>query len=178
MHDLSDAGTEDAGSTPRIDLFSGAAWVVFGCAVFYGSWTMDRLEHLHINPYTVPGLVPGILGAAIALCGAVMATRAVAVGALRAHEPAGAASESIFNRRVLLSMALCLAFALGLVGHGLPFWAASAIFLFVFVAAFQRFERGEAYSLRRSMPVALAVALGGSFIITMIFQEFFLVRLP
>jgi hypothetical protein len=29
------------------------------------SWRMDRLEHLQINKYEIPGLVPGLLGAAV-----------------------------------------------------------------------------------------------------------------
>ncbi len=49
-------------STDRI---GGLIWFVFGAAIVYGSWTMDRLEHLHIPPATAPGVVPGLLGLGI-----------------------------------------------------------------------------------------------------------------
>ena len=77
-----------------------------------------------------------------------------------------------------LSLALCLGFALGLVGRGPPFWAAAAIFLFLHVFLFEFGERRKQRRLWRGLLVALAVSAGASFVITMIFQEFFLVRLP
>ena len=39
--------------------------VVFGAAIVYGSWTMDRLESLKIPLSTAPGVVPGVLGIGI-----------------------------------------------------------------------------------------------------------------
>src|SRR6185436_1655552 len=47
------------------DRIGGLIWFVFGAAIVYGSWTMDRLEHLHIPPATAPGVVPGLLGLGI-----------------------------------------------------------------------------------------------------------------
>ena len=44
------------------DRIGGLIWFVFGVAVVYGSWTMDRLESLNIPPSTAPGVVPGLLG--------------------------------------------------------------------------------------------------------------------
>ena len=44
------------------DLRGALAWVVFGLAVLVLSIRMDRLEAQHINPYTIPGLLPGLLG--------------------------------------------------------------------------------------------------------------------
>ena len=41
---------------------------------------MDRLEHLHINKYETPSLMPGLLGAAILMLGLVLAMRALARG--------------------------------------------------------------------------------------------------
>jgi hypothetical protein len=95
--------------SPRVEFFSGLGWIALGSAIVYGSWTMDRLENLNINPYTAPGLVPGVLGAVIALCGSIMAVRAGTFGS----DHAAATHTSIFNWRVALSIALCLGFALG-----------------------------------------------------------------
>jgi putative tricarboxylic transport membrane protein len=161
----------------RVEFFSGLGWIALGSAIVYGSWTMDRLENLNINPYTAPGLVPGVLGAVIALCGSIMAVRAARTGVF-GSDRAAATRAPIFNWRVALSIALCLGFALGLVGRGPPFWAAAAIFLFLHVFLFEFGERREQRSLWRGILVALGVSAGASFAITMVFQEFFLVRLP
>ena len=159
----------------RYELPSGIGWIAVGAAIVYGAWTMDRLENLGINPYTAPGLVPGVLGAVIALCGALMALRA-----LRAPRPraaGGGAQPPIFTARVALSLMLCLGFALGLVGRGPPFWAAAALFL-LHIFLFEFVERRDHGTLGRGLLVALAVSAGTSFVITMVFQELFLVRLP
>jgi hypothetical protein len=160
---------------PRTDLISGIAWVVFGGAIVIGSWRMDRLEAMHINPYTAPGLVPGILGAFLALFGLIMGIRAVRAGALERGQPRG---EAIFNGRVILSAALCIVFAAGLVGHGPPFWLAAAIFVFLHIFVFDYPERRANGTIAKGAMLALAVAVATSFAVTMIFQELFLVRLP
>ena len=53
----------------------GLIWVVFGAAVVYGSWTMDRLESLNIPLATAPGVVPGLLGIGIIIFGLVLLVR-------------------------------------------------------------------------------------------------------
>lgn len=160
---------------PRTDLISAAFWMLLGGVIVVASWRMDRLDSMNINPYTAPGLVPGILGAFIALFGAIMAVRAVRAGALAGS---GAPGEPIFNGRVALSAALCIAFAAGLVGRGPPFWLAAGIFLFVHIFLFQYPERRARGEVLRGALIALAIAAAASFTVTMIFQELFLVRLP
>ena len=54
---------------PRSDLADAAFWIVLGVAVLIGSFTMDRLERQGVNPYTVPGLLPGLLGIAMMALG-------------------------------------------------------------------------------------------------------------
>jgi hypothetical protein len=165
----------DSRPSPRVELFSGLGWITLGGAIVYGSWTMDRLENLNINPYTAPGLVPGVLGAVIALCGGLMAGRAMRARVLSDVERA---REPIFTWRVALSMALCLGFAVALVGRGPPFWAATALFLFLHIFLFEFAERRAERGLWHIVIVALGVSAVASLVITLIFQEFFLVRLP
>jgi len=165
----------------RSDVWWGIGWFVFGIAVTWGAIKMDRLEHLHINPYTIPGLLPGILGIFIAFFGVILAIRAIRGGAFAALEPKSAdeqAEDRVAWQRVSVTVAICLAFALGLIGHGLPFWASAAAFIFTFVTVFQWKERGAANQRLRGLLAAAGVAIGGSAVITFIFQELFLVRLP
>ena len=98
--------------------------------------------------------------------------------ACRADGAVTAPRAPIFNGRVFLVLVLYLGFGLGLVGRGLPFWAAAAIFVFLSIFLFQLPERRRQGTIWRGLIVAAAIGIGASFVITMVFQEFFLVRLP
>src|SRR5229473_1291468 len=163
----------------RSDFLSALGWMALGIAILIGSVTMDRLETQGINPYTIPGLLPGLLGIAMTILGALLAARS-----WRPHLFASASSAAPANRgeqkRLLLVLGLCLAFGVGLVGHGLPFWLAAAIFVTVAIVSLQYRERqssGEPLSLRRFITAA-TIGLGAGIAITVVFQEIFLVRLP
>ncbi len=74
--------------------------LAFGGFVIWEAWRMPRFEQLAVNPYTVPGLVPGLLGAAIVLFALVMLTRTLGRRRIEAlaeesdrAEPAGEAPE-------------------------------------------------------------------------------------
>ena len=75
-------------------------------------------------------------------------------------------------------LALCIGFTAGLVGHGLHFWAAAAVLVTVTIALLHFAERSAKNQRLRGLAFALAVGLGAGIVITLVFQEFFLVRLP
>lgn len=164
--------------SPRADLLSALVWVAVGLAIAIGSWRMDRLENLHINKYEIPGLVPGLLGSAIVLLGLVLALRALRQGALR---PTGAPAADRGPLRVYMATVIgaMLAYALVLVGHGLPFWLATLLFVAAFIFFFDR-ERQDALGRGRARQLALALVYGAatSAVVSLAFQEIFYVRLP
>jgi hypothetical protein len=175
----SSSGEPSVVSSLRSDFLSGFGWMGLGIAILIGSITMDRLEKQDINPYTIPGLLPGLLGIAMTILGALLAARS-----WRPRLLASSANHAAANRaermRLLLVLGLCLAFGVGLVGHGLPFWLAAAIFVTVAILTLQyqrRQSTGEKLSLRKCLTTA-AIGLGAGIIITVVFQEIFLVRLP
>jgi putative tricarboxylic transport membrane protein len=163
----------------KADFVTGLVFVALGLAVVVECLRMPRFEELNVNPYTVPGLVPGILGAIIAVLGAILVVRAARAGGWRLTERADARPmlAEAGTRRVLLSIALCLLYAAGLVGR-LPFWLASFLFIAAFVVLFEwPLAMGRSDRLRR---VLFAVVLGAviSAATSFVFQEVFLVRLP
>ena len=85
---------------------------------------------------------------------------------------------SIERRRLLIVLALCLAFGVGLVGHGVPFWLAAAIFVSATIAILQYPQRRADQQVTRGIITAIVIGLGAGVAITLVFQEFFLVRLP
>lgn len=161
--------------SPRADLVSGLLWMVFGGAVTVGAWRMDRLEHLNINKYEAPALVPGLLGAAIVLLGVMLALRAIRGGALAA---AGRHDTSDWGRMGIVIAAM-LGYSILLVGHGLPFWLATGVFVTAFIFFF---DRGRQTALGRStagqLLLALVAGVATSAIVSFAFQEIFYVRLP
>jgi len=171
---------DEARAVARSDLKQAAGWAVLGLAILVGSLRMDRLESQNINPYTVPGLLPGLLGVAMTLLAGLLALRSWRRGALVASAAPGPRLEGPTARRVLLVLALCIGFGVGLVGHGLPFWLAAATFVSVAIVSLQRPQRRAAgRSLTaRDVVVAAVIGLGAGGAITLVFQQLFLVRLP
>ena len=167
---------EDERPSPFADLLTGAAWLALAAAIVAASWRMDRLAHLGATLYTLPGLVPGLLGAAIGLMAVILMLRALRAGALAgAHMPR---IRLAAHWRLIATLALGLLFALGLVGHGLPFWLAAATFIAVFVAVFQFGERRANGTLMRGAAFALAFGIVAGLAIHYGFQDVFLVRVP
>lgn len=160
----------------RADAVSSAVWLAIGIAVIAGSWQMDRLERQGVQWFAAPGLVPGILGLFIVGAALILVVRS-ALRLARGGAPA-AAEEGASLGRTLLTLALCFAFAVGMVGHGLPFGVAAAIYLFLHIFLLQLPERRAAGEVARGALVAAAVALGVATAVTLVFQELFLVRLP
>jgi len=162
----------------RSDFLSGLGWMALGIAILIGSVMMDRLEKQGINPYTIPGLLPGLLGIAMTILGALLAARS-----WRPHllASAGRAADNRAEQmRILLVLGLCLAFGAVLVGHGLPFWLAAAIFVTAAILSLQyqmRKSTGQQLTVRQFATIA-AIGLGAGIAITIVFQEIFLVRLP
>ncbi|WP_332813125.1 tripartite tricarboxylate transporter TctB family protein [Ramlibacter sp.] len=166
--------------SPRADLVSALVWTAFGAFVFVGAWRMDRLEHLHINPYEIPGLVPMLLGGALLLLGLVLVGRAILRGGLQASGAPAAGPAQAGNRRYMAAVVgAMLAYSVVLVGHGLPFWLATLLFVAGFIFCFDRARQG---SLGRGVlhQALLALAYGAvtSAVVTLVFQDIFYVRLP
>ena len=166
---------EEEGARPsaRADLVSGGLWVVIGAAIAVGSWRMDRLAAQGVEWFTAPGLLPGILGVAIVLAALLIVVRAARTGvSAKSEKPRSNLG------RAALTLALCLGFAAGLVGHGLPFWIAASAYLFLHIFLLQLAERRAAGQVANGAVVAAAIALGAGIGVSLIFQEVFLVRLP
>ena len=195
-----DAGL-NAPAPIRGDVAVGIAWAMLGALIAVASWRMDRLETMHINPWSAPGLVPGFLGAMMVVFGSVLAWKSRAsrtaaaarraapaattatTGAhagvhagVHAHADAGAPTLSQAPR-TLLAVGLCLAFAGGLLGRGLPFVLTAAAFVFVWIVAF-RWRTWPPTGRLRGVATAAAIAIGASTVIAYLFQAVFLVRLP
>jgi len=174
------AGGDEERAAPRSDLKDAAGWIVFGVAVLVGSFTMDRLAQQNINPVTVPGLLPGLLGLAMILLGGIMAVRSWRRGAMTMPLPAATPHQRTERRRVAIAVALCCGYGVVLVGHGIPFWLASTVYVTTSILVFQRIsaDPAERRLTPRAWILALVIGACASVVTWLVFERIFLVRLP
>lgn len=166
----------DGTVSPRADLWSSFLWIALGLAIVWGSLGMERLERLGASIYTAPGLVPGLLGAAIAVMGLLLLLRAVRAGALRAMQRKKLVLAN--HWRLIFSLGWSLLYALIVVKSALPFWLITAVYIAVFVIVFQLEERRTKNQVPRGLIVAVVHGLISGLLIQYVFEELFFVRLP
>ena len=164
--------------SPRVDLCTAAVFLVFGAAIVYASWLMPRFREQLGQIYTAPGLVPAFYGVIISVLALWLAIRSLERGALKARPAApGAKSEGYSNARLIGAAALGLVYSVGMITR-MPFWVATAIFVFLFI---QLFEWRKEHSWRqRALPMLTAalIGVGTGWGVVLVFERIFLVRLP
>lgn len=160
----------------RGELLSAAGWAVLGAVILVASWRMDRLADRGINPWSAPGLTPGVVGALMILLGLVLALQSrrlpVEPDTEPGPEPPGAVG------RTLLAVALCVGFAGSSLGHGLPFVVEGAVFIFVFTTLFSLSQWRVQARVGRALAQTLVIAVAASASVSWLFESVFLVRLP
>lgn len=171
---------QDGERPPRADFKDSAGWIALGLAALIGSIRMDRLQSQHINPLTIPGLLPGLLGLAMTILGVVLGLRSWRRGALREAEPDSGPLARTQRKRVAIAIGLCVGFAVVLVGHGLPFWLASSIYTTVSILVYRRIspDPDERRMNFKAIAQSLVIGVGASVVVWLVFEQLFLVRLP
>ncbi len=171
--------TEIYPSSPRRDLQGGVLWTALGSVIAVLSWQMDRMEQQGATLHTAPGLWPFIVGALLAALGGVLMLRSWR-RAQRIGWDAAEADDTDYAplSGFALAAAMFFVYALLLVGRGLPFWLGTALFVTAFVFVFQHSSRKAAGNVARGIVVALACGVITSFIVTLVFEQLFYVRLP
>jgi putative tricarboxylic transport membrane protein len=176
----------DTARLPSADRVGGLIWFVFGAAIVYGSWTMDRLESQNIPPVTAPGLVPGLLGAGIMAFALVLLLRSDAAltaspatpADTTADQPAPAPEQAFHWKRVAISLLLCLTYGALLLGRGVHYGILTAAFLFLHIVLLDETEQVPARVAWRRLVTAAIMAPTVATVVTLVFQHVFLVRLP
>lgn len=163
----------------RADLVTGLVLTALGAVTAVESYRMPRLEERSIDPWTAPGIVPGMLGFIIAVLGIALALRSVAAGALtiKTASDIDAGETRAARFRFVLCLALCLIYAIGLVGHT-PFWLATGAFVFVFIAAFEWRASDDGRARAIKLAIAAVIAIATAVVVPFVFETLFLVRLP
>ena len=167
---------------PRSDLRGAFACIALGAIVVFGSWRMDRLEQQGAHWFTAPGLWPGVVGLLLAVLGGTLAWRSFARARATGWSAATADDTELApTSRFVLAAGMSIAYALLLVGRGLPFPVGTALFVAAYVFVFRRADRlagMRAGSTRGDLTLALITGVATAAIVSIAFQELFFVRLP
>ena len=156
----------------RADRLSGIGWILFGAVLVVHALMMETRDYLGATFLTGPGLVPALIGASIAILGAVLVLRGMR-GQVLAYFDTNAAHS---GRRVAIALVLTLTYGLGMIGR-MPFTIATVVFVTAFVFLFNL----PVSSRRDAAVLAGKAALTGvvtAFVIAFVFETIFLVRLP
>lgn len=173
------ANDDDRSRMPRADFLTSLVLIVIGTAMLWGALEMPRFEQRNINPYSIPGIVPAILAVIILVLAVLLLIRAVRQGGYRlgsGPRPAAGILFSASSLTMLLTLALGLIYAVGLVGS-LPFWLATLIFVTGFILIFEWPLAGH----KRRWVLLLTALLQGAAVaavVTLVFRDIFLVTLP
>lgn len=148
--------------------------LALGTGVVIESVRMPRMEQFGYGPYAAPGVVPGIIGAGLALFGLLLLIRTIRVRKSEAA-PERASAEQI--RTLAVTLGLIVVYAVVLVGS-IPFGLATFLFLFAFIGYFE-WKPGAPVKLRtRRLGTALAQAIVVALAVTFLFERVFRVNLP
>ncbi|MBU8537292.1 tripartite tricarboxylate transporter TctB family protein [Falsiroseomonas tokyonensis] len=168
-------GSDQAPLSPRADLYVAAVLLALGLGVMALAWRMPTFVEQSGTGLTAPGIVPGFHATVVAVLAVLLGLRAIRQGALKAGTQRAGGGGGADAWRLAIAATLGVLYAGVLVGR-LPFWLATALFVFSFTAAFE-WSVGPARRVRRLAEAALlGLATGG--IVTLVFERIFLVRLP
>jgi hypothetical protein len=164
-------------SPPRVDLWVAASFLALSLAVIVLSLRMPRFAEQGGEIYTAPGLVPSFYGVVLCVLSLWLGFRALRRGALGSVQPQAAQESGNSNARLALASILGIFFVLGLIGR-MPFWLAVSVFVTLFIALFE-WQPGMG-GRTRALRLATAVVQGlvTAFLVTLVFEKLFLVRLP
>jgi hypothetical protein len=165
----------------RKDFITSIVLIAFSLSVVVQSYSMDRLERRGIDPFSAPGVVPGLIGLVLLCLALILFVRSLSRGGYRIFEKAGAGSALPVHEgavlRVLLTLALSLLYAVGFLGR-LNYSVATALYILAFICLFE-YQPGQGlWKQRKVFLFALLQAVVATFLITVVFQKLFLVDLP
>jgi len=165
---------------PKADFVTSIVLIVFSVSVIWMSIKMPRLEERNINPWSIPGLVPLILGIVILCLGIALFLRSIkqkgyTLGITK--ESAGSWFRKPSTVRTGLTLLLTLIYAWGLIGR-ISYPVATFLFIFLFIIIFE-YNRKESRrkKLKRVLLAAVTATLTST-AVSVLFQYIFLVRLP
>ena len=165
----------------RKDFITAIILITFSVSVIVMSYEMPRLERRGIDPFSAPGVVPGMIGIVLLCLALILFVRSIRHGGYRFFQKETVMSSEDQHQgagfRVLLTLLISLIYAIGFLGR-FDYSLCTALYIFTFICLFE-FKSGIAlWSQKRMFLVALVQSATASLLISILFQKLFLVDLP
>jgi len=164
----------------KADFLMSVLLIVFGITILVTSINMPRYEKMDVNPYSVPGVVPGFLGAVISFMGLTLLIRSL----LRKGYKLGLNGQTLkiwakedSTRRLMLTLGLSILYAIVFIGL-LPYSIGTVLFIFAFIVTFEYKKGITLKEQKRMVWKALITAVISGLSIWGVFRYLFLVSLP
>ena len=165
---------------PKADFVVSIVLMCFGIWIMIHSYHMPRFEDLGADPFSVPGIVPGILGLIIFVLSLVVFIRSIYNKGYRLGLTQQTVTNFVRNdstRRMLLTTLICIVYGLGMVGN-MNYYLATFLFVLVFLILFQ-YRPAEGFTAQKKMLVMSLLQAGlTAGVVGAVFRYLFLVDLP
>ena len=165
---------------PKADFVASLILIGFGVWIVIHSLNMPRFTEFGANPFSVPGIVPGILGTIISLLSLLVFIRSIRRRGYRlglSRSSLNRFFQDASSKRMLITCLVCIIYGLGLVGH-IQYFTATFIYVFVFLIIFQ-YRFSEAFRIQWKLvlfSIIQALLIAGA--VAVVFRYLFLVDLP
>jgi putative tricarboxylic transport membrane protein len=180
LHHLSGAVRMKPENMPKADFVVSILLMLFSLWVVAHSLKMPRFEELGANPFSVPGIVPGVLGTIIFILSLAVFIRSLRQKGYRL----GLTGETLHGffqetsiQRMLLTTAICLFYGMVMVGR-MNYYLATFAFVLGFLLLFQYRSVENAAACLRLLITSLVQAGLTAAIVGAVFRYLFLVDLP
>ena len=165
---------------PKADFITSIILIAFGIGVLVLSIQMPRFEEQGVNRFSVPGIVPGVLGVIVALLGVVLFVRSIVRKGYRLGI-SGPAAKRFFSaemtRRFALTILISVGYAIGLVGW-VPYSIATIVYVTAFVIVFE-YKWKQAFGTQwKTVLMAVIIGVLAGVVVSAVFRFVFLVDLP
>ena len=164
----------------RKDFLTSIVLIVFSITIVVMSYTMPRLERRGIDPLSAPGVVPGMIGMVLLCLALILFFRSIKNGGYRFFPTSGHPEKPVHQgavTRVSLTLLLSLIYAIGFLGR-LNYSLSTGIFIFSFICLFEIQSGKPLWEQKKVFLFALVQAVAASALITLVFQNLFLIDLP
>lgn len=162
------------------DFITSIVLTAFSISVIVLSYTMPRLERRNIDPFSAPGVVPGMIGLILLCLSIILLVRSIKRGGyliFSGDDGSGGEKHPGAVLRVLLTLVISLIYAIGFLGR-LDYSIGTAIYIFCFISLFEYEPDIPPLKQKNMFVMAFIQAIIASLLITVVFRKLFLVDLP
>lgn len=163
----------------KADFFTSIFLFLFGLVVLIISIKMPTFRELGANPYSAPGIVPGIMGVILSFMGVILFIRSVIRKGYKiklSYQSIKIFFKNDAIKRLLIALFLSVFYVI-LLGN-INYFLLTGMYIFIFVFAFEFKTKKNIFSQWKTLLFAFLEAVLIAASISYVFRYLFLVRLP